>query len=171
MAIGISVGPILYLVKLSEFDYLVYQSSWKALTTRGSENFHPLWEPFLLFITAVNLIGLCLSVALVRLFFKRQANFPFAFLIANLVAFVGLAADQLAGLLIPAVAGQMTGADSPAGVARAVLFTVAWTVYLFRSQRARNTFVVAVGAPAPAPAVVNERESEPPSREPDAQAA
>jgi len=168
-AIGLVIRPALYLKEIWGFKYLVFQVSWKSLTAQGSESYHPLWEPALIASTAVTLLGLCLSFALLPIFFRRRANFPAAFAIASGVAVFGLALDQAAGFLIPSLKGEMTGAESPAAALRATAIAIAWAVYLFRGSRPRETFVVTVGARSGVGSRAGE--TDPPIREKDVQAA
>lgn len=140
-AAGLVVSPLRGLFSLFKDLFPVFsRETWSALTTPGTEAYHPLWAPLLIFelITSVGFILFAVLAAVA--FFRRRRIAPkllMAFLLSNLVV---VAADHFAANLIPAVASQ-GDPTSARELARVGIACVIWVPYLLRSKRVRGTFV------------------------------
>lgn len=141
LAIGLVVTPLRGLLFL--FKDLVpafSPATWSALTTPGTEAYHPLWAPLLISELVTNVGFILFSVLVAVAFFQRRRIAPkllMAFLLSNLIV---VGADHFAANLIPAVASQRDPA-SARELARAGIACVIWLPYLLRSKRVKGTFV------------------------------
>jgi hypothetical protein len=140
LAIGLILRPILFARSGWHFVGFLDQGTWNAVTRKGAAAYHPLWEPILLIESAIIIISLFLCYALLRLFFRLDAAFPKAFAIATSLV-IGIHLMDLAGMrFIPAMAGQAAD-SSPQAMLYSIAINLAWIAYLFRSDRAKRTFV------------------------------
>lgn len=112
---------------------------WEILTTPGSEAYHALWAPLIIFEIIGNLFFLLGSIVLLVLFFKKHCRFPklmIIYLLLN-VAYVG--GDYFLSGLIPAVAEE-EDPESIKELVRAVVAAAVWIPYFIKSERVKNTF-------------------------------
>lgn len=141
VAIGLILNPLRMLVSLSR-DLLPAFSheTWAILTTPGSEAYHPLWAPLLIFELAGNSIFVIFSIVVAIMFFRKKKFFPkmiIIFLLSNL-AFV--AADYFAANAIPFIANQ-SDPESVRELARTLIGCLIWVPYFIKSKRVTATFV------------------------------
>jgi zinc transporter ZupT len=108
-----------------------------------------MWAPVLLFETAGIIVNVCLSFALLPLFFQRRSTFPRAFTITMGIAFGTEVLGMIGDRFIPAVGDSV---DSPATFARSTLIGLGWIAYLYKSVTAQETFVHPLPAVEAAPA-------------------
>lgn len=122
---------------LTQFLPLFRNGVWAALTTPGSDGYHPLWGPLVLLETVGNGAFLVASLVLLAMFFMKSPSFPrwmIALLIAN-VLFQCL--DVLLGSRIP---GVVDASQAGTTIGRATVGALIWVPYLLSSTRVRNTF-------------------------------
>jgi Protein of unknown function (DUF2569) len=113
---------------------------WEVLTTPGSEVYHVLWAPLLMFEIVGNCLFLLASIVLLILFFQKNHRFPklmILFLAANVVFVV---IDFFAADLIPAVADE-PDPESNKELMRVIAGAAIWIPYFLKSVRVKNTFV------------------------------
>jgi hypothetical protein len=149
LALGLLARPFIFLWQGSGISELLDQGSWNALTTKGTGQYHPMWAPVLLFETAGIIVNVCLSFALLPLFFQRRSTFPRAFTITMGIAFGTEVLGMIGDRFIPAVGDSV---DSPATFARSTLIGLGWIAYLYKSVTAQETFVHPLPAVEAAPA-------------------
>jgi hypothetical protein len=81
VGLGMVLSPLGRLVSFAKSLAPFYQDGvWAALTTPGSDAYHPVWAPVILFEAFGNLGFLLAYVALFVLFFRRSAMFPRLFI-------------------------------------------------------------------------------------------
>ena len=140
-AIGLFVLPIRLAVSLNNDFLPIFQEGyWEILTTPGSEVYHHLWAPLIIFEIAGNTFFIIFDIALIFLFFTRSYRFPtlfIVFLASNLLFVVG---DFFLADLIPAVAAE-NDAESIKELARPIIGAIIWIPYFLVSKRVKNTFV------------------------------
>jgi len=113
---------------------------WLALTTPGSEAYHHLWGPVLIFEMSGNLTVFVFSVLLLVLFFKKSRLLPkfyISFLVFNMAFVVG---DYFLVNQIPFVAAQ-DDPETAGEVVKAISHTAIWVPYFLVSKRVKATFV------------------------------
>jgi len=138
------LGLIFLPIKLGAMLVMTYypifsEGYWEVLTTSGTEAYHALWAPLLIFEIVGNSGFFIGAIVLLVFFFQRHLRFPTLmiwFLSLNL-AFVGI--DFLAADLIPAVAAE-PDPESTKELIRTVAGAVIWIPYFLKSVRVKNTF-------------------------------
>lgn len=140
-AIGLFVLPIRLAVSLSNDFLPIFQKGyWEVLTTPGSEAYHHLWAPLIIFEIAGNTFFIIFDIVLIFLFFAKSYRLPalfIAFLALNLLFVVS---DFFFADLIPAVAAE-SDAESIKELARSIIGAIIWIPYFLASKRVKNTFV------------------------------
>jgi len=140
-AIGLIVTPLRGLFFLGKnFLPIFTTKAWSALTTPGTEAYHPLWAPVLIFELVGNIALIVFSVIVAVFFFQKRRIVPkivIALFLANLIF---VAVDYPFSRLIPAVASQKD-MESMKELARALLACVVWVPYFLVAKRVKATFV------------------------------
>lgn len=140
----VMIGMILTPIRLGTFIAttlvpLYRNGTWEILTSPGSESYHPLWAPLLIFEFVVNLVFILACMALLGLFFTKSRRFPRMFIIFIAANLIFLVVDYVLGGQIPAVA-----AEGPVGaveIVRTLIAALIWVPYMLVSKRVKNTFV------------------------------
>ena len=117
---------------------LLQHDTWVALTTKGSEAYHPLWAPVIVSELLVNAALFVLAIVVLVLFYRHKRSFPRFVIIlylANLVWEVGLA---LVLRQIPTTAEA--GTSSLIDAIGLALACAIWIPYFLVSKRVRATF-------------------------------
>lgn len=139
--IGLFVMPIRLAISLqNDFLPIFQQGYWEILTTPGTEAYHHLWAPLLIFEIVGNAFFILFDLVLLYLVFTKHHLFPKLFIVflASNLAFVTV--DFFAADLIPAIAGQ-DDPESLKELGRTVIGALIWIPYFLTSERVRNTFV------------------------------
>ncbi len=116
-----------------------FDGTWEILTTPGSEVYHELFGPILIYEMVGNTLIMLLAGTLIYLFFTKSPFFPklaIAYFAGNLL-FVGL--DLVLVGLIPAVAAS-GGMESIQALIRSMVGAAIWIPYMLFSKRVKNTF-------------------------------
>lgn len=105
--LGILFTPIHLLVALYTIHFPIFQDgTWEIVTTPGSEAYHPLWGPFILFEIVGNSIFIIFSLFLIFLFFFKSFRLPKLIIAFYVSSLIFLLTDFIATDLIPAVAAE-----------------------------------------------------------------
>jgi transglutaminase-like putative cysteine protease len=139
IGIGIFLRPLLLLREAWQLNAFLDQGAWNTLTVRGGEKYHPLMEPVLLSESALTLAAIAVGFALWPLFARRSASFPRAYALSTALAAALALVDAIAQSSIPLFAdstGNELGSETGS-----LIWMIAWSIYLFRGERPRNTFV------------------------------
>lgn len=141
VAIGLIVTPIkLGLLMINTFVPLFKDGTMQALTTPGSEHYHPLWTLIVGYEMVGNsLFALCF-IGLTVLFFSRSRRFPRLYIVAVLANLAFLLGDGLIGSQIPALASS-DNIESVGEIAKSLVACCIWVPYMLVSKRVKNTFV------------------------------
>lgn len=141
IAIGLVVSPFrVGNMLLGTYWPLFRDGTWQQLTTPGTEAYHALWAPLLVFEIVGNLGLLVLGlIALVR-FVRRSRRAPKAVIVwLAWAAGYGLM-DFFGADLIPYVKAS-DDAESARELMRALLVAAIWIPYFLNSKRVKATFV------------------------------
>lgn len=140
-AIGLFVLPIQLAVSLNNDFLPIFQEGyWEIVTTPGSEAYHHLWAPLIIFEIAGNTFFLIFSIALIFLFFTRSYRFPTLFMLFIASNLLFVASDFVFADLIPALAAE-GDAESIKELTRSITGAIIWIPYFLVSKRVKNTFV------------------------------
>ncbi len=140
VAIQVCLSPVMLLFGTFHNPETFQAAVWHNLTTPGSESYHVLWAPILVFELFTNLSLLAASLVLIPLFFQEHRWFRwgyFAFLIARMIL---LGLDFALGSQIPAVQASL-GQKDYKELGQAIMAALIWGSYVLVSVRVRNTFV------------------------------
>lgn len=141
--VGLFIGPIrMVFLLLKDFLPIFTEANWTTLTTPSTKAYHPLSLQLIIFKVTGNIIFIILSIALLRLFFRKSRLLPklmIACLILNLF-FVGGDFLLVNMITIPAVV-EKSDPESVRELARSIIGVVVWVPYFLISKRVRQTFV------------------------------
>jgi hypothetical protein len=141
--LGLVLTPIAVLVTTSSGIESYAADSWAMLTPFGSEGYHALWAPVLLF-ELVSQIGIFVfAILLTILFFGRRSSVPALYIGFQLISTVQLIVDQV---LVNSIPQAVLGAGNAGQATGTVIGAMIWIGYFMKSERVRNTFVVRLGA-------------------------
>ena len=139
------LGLIFLPIKLGAFLATAYypifsEGYWEILTTPGSDAYHVLWAPILIFEIIGNSAFLMAAIVLLVFFFQKHHRFPklIIWFLALNVAFVVI--DFFVANLIPAVAAE-PDPESNRELIRTIIGAAIWIPYFLKSVRVKNTFV------------------------------
>ena len=113
---------------------------WSLLTTPGTEAYHPLNAPILLFELVGNLMLLIGSIVLTVLFFQKRRLVPILTISFLVFAFLFYVGDYFATRQLPAVASQ-ADTESKLDLVGAFLVCAVVGPYFLVSRRVKETFV------------------------------
>lgn len=141
----VTIGMVILPLRLLGFivdDLLPVFSTdiWALLTTPGSDGYHQLNGPVLIFELVGNTVLLVCSIVLAALFFQRRKRFPVLGVSFLVGAFLFYLADYFAALQLPSVASQ-NDTESKLDLAGAFLVCAILIPYFLLSKRMKATFV------------------------------
>lgn len=146
-AIGVVLSPLVALVQAAMGLEPFSLANWNALGTPGSDSYHALWIPLLLFELTTGIALLVLSVLVLVLFFQRRRRTPLLYV----VMMAGSVATSLLSLIvmarIPGAFEAITEQDWK-DLARTAIAACVWIPYFVASRRVRSTFIRARTTPA-----------------------
>jgi hypothetical protein len=119
---------------------MFWNGTWTALTSEGSELYHPLWGPILFFELAGNICLGAYGLFVFLLFFRESAAARPHF---NTYALAGIVLILIDAGLIKVVVPNEPAFDpiTSKELGRAFGFAAIWITYLHQSVRVRNTLV------------------------------
>lgn len=123
------------------YTNVISNGAWRALTTPGSEFFHPLWVPALILGVVGNLfIAIAALIALVFLF-RRSKYTPAIAMAWFSLNFLLVAADCTIASRLPGFADQPFGEfDAVKELVWAGVMVVVWIPYFLFSRRVKAAF-------------------------------
>lgn len=141
IGIGAVLSPIRLLISSIQIYHPIFtDGTWEALTTIGSEVYHPLWKPLLLGEIIFNVGMVTVSIYLIYLFFAKHYLFPkfFIGIFAASVIFIPLDA-----WLISFVAPNepMFDPETTKEFTRVLVTILIWVPYMLVSKRVKATYV------------------------------
>ncbi|PKA13304.1 hypothetical protein CH372_04275 [Leptospira meyeri] len=141
----VGLGLIVYPVRLAFvmgplFYNILTDGSYEYLTTPGTESYHPLWKPLLIFEGTFNGLMILFSFLLTYLFFKKHYQFPKAYIVFTFLPVILLPLDAWLGSLV-LKDEPMFDLDTSKEIVRSIVGAVIWIPYMFLSKRVKATFV------------------------------
>ena len=141
VAIGLIFSPLrLGAFVFQTFVPLFQDGTWETLTTPGSEQYHVLWAPLLIFEILGNLAFIVAYAILAFLFFRKSRFFPKTYIAIALLNLCFIVLDTwFASFVLPDE--QMLNPDTTKEIVRSLVSVAIWVPYMMVSKRVRNTFV------------------------------
>jgi len=138
--LGLFAFPVRVVISLiSDYAPIFQDGIWGNLTTPGTEVYHPLWAPTILYEVVLNIAFLAFDLFLLYLLFTKAPRFPKAFVIFAVGNLLFVVSDSVLAYQIPAVAAR--GLEGFGGeIFRSLLVAAVWVPYMLVSKRVRNTF-------------------------------
>ena len=137
-AISLFVLPIRIMgILINDFLPIFLEGYWDVLTTPGSEAYHHLWAPLIIFEITGNTLFIIFDIVLIFLFFTKSYRFPALFIAFLLLNFLFAIIDFFFADLIPAIAAE----SDPESVIAMIIGVLIWTPYFLVSKRVKNTFL------------------------------
>jgi hypothetical protein len=141
VVIGLVGGPLRIAWTLySNHFSLIQNGGWQVLTTPGTDAYHPLWEPLLVFEILANLGSIALAIATLGYLKRKSRQTPKLAIIWLAWTTTFVVIDFFVADLIPAVAAQ-NDVDSQKELVRSIVGACIWIPYFLVSKRVKATFV------------------------------
>ncbi len=142
VAIGLIFTPIRLLVVIVK-DLLPVLSgdTWSRLTTPGTESYHVLWAPLLIFEIVGNCLFVLFPIIVAIFFFQKRTFVPRLIIVLLLTNLIFVTIDYFAADLIPFIAKQ-EDMGSLIELLRVFIASLIWVPYFLISKRVKGTFVV-----------------------------
>jgi hypothetical protein len=140
IGLGIVFGPFQMLSHLIRTASSVFSNgTWEAVTSTGSEAYHPFWAPFLILEIGFAAISFLVTIYMAFLFFGKSRAFPTCFIWFQSVTLVFMIVDAL---LLQVVRPDLPLIDpSDMGAIQRSLFgCFVWIPYMLISTRVASTF-------------------------------
>ena len=141
VGIGVVIGPFRLVAEFVPLYYGIFtDGSFQLLTTSGSEFYHPMWWPLLVFETIFNSLMILASCYLIYLYFSKSYIFPKLYIAIVLLSLVFIPLDAwLASFVLPDE--PMFDPATTKELARTFFTAVVWVPYMLISKRVKATFV------------------------------
>lgn len=141
----VGIGLIIFPARLAQqsiplFYNMFTDGSFEYLTTPGTESYHSLWKPLLLFEASYNALLFVGSLFLLYLFFAKHHYFPKGYVLFLFLPLLILPLDLWLASLIP-MGDDALDPASLKELARSVVAALIWIPYMFVSKRVKATFV------------------------------
>ena len=141
VGIGLVISPSrLGAMIVQVFVALFTDGTWAILTTPGSEQYHALWAPLLIFELLGNLGFIVAYIVLVILFFRKSRFFPKTYIAIAFINLCFIILDAWFGSFV-LLDEPMFDPDTARELARSLVSVAIWVPYMVVSKRVRNTFV------------------------------
>lgn len=143
LAIGVVLTPFrIGIALVSIFKNVSAPGVWAAITTPGTEAYHPLWQPVIASEISINIILIIASIVLAVFFFMRKKFVPTFFIIYLIFNAVFVCLDFFISDMIPAVqAQQANDTETIRTLIQSIVVCFIWVPYFIVSKRVKKTFV------------------------------
>jgi hypothetical protein len=139
---GVITSPIRLAKAISENLPAYETATWDALTTPGTEAYHPMWERLLVFEMLGNISFFIFSLVIAIYFFKKKSQLPrllIVFMVANLLFMI---ADYSLGASIPYLKNDASFvSEARQETIKMAMGCLIWIPYFLISKRVKGTFV------------------------------
>ena len=141
VVIGLLISPI----RISHFMLtnhwpIFRDGAWPVLTTPGTEAYHALWAPLIVFEIVGNLGSIALALVTLWFLVRKSRRTPILAIGWLIWTTAFVVVDFFAADLIPAVAAQ-SDPDSVKELVRSIFGAAIWVPYFLVSKRVKATFV------------------------------
>lgn len=139
--IGLAISPLRIATMLIRDHLPIFSDgTWQALTSMGSEAYHPLWAPLLAYEILGNMVIALLAAIVLCFLLAKSRHTPRLAIVWLAFGLVFIAGDFVMAGQIPAVAAQPTDYESIRELFRSIVSALIWIPYFLVSERVRVTF-------------------------------
>lgn len=141
VGLGIVISPIRIISGfISTYPPIFTDGTWDSITSMNSLKYDPYWGTLITVEIIANLVFIFLTLFLTILFFKKKATFPKWYFISAF-AFLSftLTDSYVVSWIYPAT--EFISDDLIRNVGSSIVSLLLWVPYLFKSERANNTFI------------------------------
>lgn len=141
IGIGVVISPFSLAAELMPLYYGIFTDGiFEILTTQGSEAYHVMWGPLIVFETVFNSLLILVSCYLIYLYFSKHYMFPKVYIAIVIFSLVFIPFDAwLASFVLPDE--PMFDPATTKEFTRTIFTTVIWVPYMLISKRVKATFV------------------------------
>lgn len=141
VGIGLIITPIRISLTYGPMFYSIFTNgSFEILTTPGSEQYHSLWGPLLIFELIYNSLMVVVHLFLIYLFFTKNHIFPKAYIVTVLLSVFFIPLDAWLGSFV-ITDEPMFDPDTAKELTRTLMSAAVWVPYMLISKRVKATFV------------------------------
>lgn len=141
VGIGVIVSPLRLALEIGPLFYSLFTNgSFEYLTTPGTEAYHQLWWPLLMFELVFNVLMLIAAVGLIYLFFSKHYLFPKVYIAVALISLVFIPLDAWFGSFV-ITDEAMFDPETTKEFVRVLIGAAIWVPYMLVSERVKATFV------------------------------
>ena len=141
VGLGVVIGPFRLAYESGPMFYSIFtDGSFEYLTTPGTEAYHQLWGPLLIFEAIYNLLMVLACLYLIYLFFSKHYLFPKTYIAIVLISAVFIPLDAWLGSFVITDEPMFDPATTKE-FARTIFTAVIWVPYMLLSERVKATFV------------------------------
>ena len=141
VGIGVVISPFRLAYEFGPLYYSIFtDGTFEYLTTTGTEAYHQLWGPLLVFEALYNFLMILACFYLMYLFFSKHHLFPKIYIAIAVVSIVFIPLDAWLGSFV-ITDEPMFDPDTTKEFARALIAVVIWVPYMLVSKRVKATFV------------------------------
>lgn len=138
---GLLTSLVGLFIQMPEFYASVFDSEyWRALTSKSSELYHPLWGITIVFETLYNTFFIGLLIWSIFMFYRKKSIVPRLLVILYSSQFISTIIDFVLIYQNP-IAAQMDDGLLFMQLFRSLVSFAIWVPYFLKSKRVRNTFV------------------------------
>lgn len=141
VGIGVVISPFRLAYEFGPLYYSIFtDGTFEILTTKGSEAYHQLWGPLLVFEAVYNSLMVLVSFYLIYLFFSKHHLFPKVYIAIVLISLFFIPLDAWFGSFVITDEPMFDPATTKE-FARTLISAVIWVPYMLVSRRVKATFV------------------------------
>ncbi|HEX2945628.1 MAG TPA: DUF2569 domain-containing protein [Clostridia bacterium] len=139
--IGLFATPIrLLFLFFNDLLPIFTDGTLQQLTSPGTEFYHPLWLPLLLFEVCGNSFLAIFAIVLLVFFFRRKKVLPKLMVVIYASNILFIMIDEILYSFIPFIAAQ-SDLSSYTELVRSIITGAVWIPYFCTSVRVKSTFV------------------------------
>lgn len=141
VGLGVVFGPIRLMYEFGPLYHSLFSDGgFEYLTTPGTDAYHPLWGPLLVFEAIVNTVLLLALLIMAYLFFSKHYLFPRTYIAIVVFSTGFIVLDAWLGSLI-ITDEPMLDPTTVKELSRSLFTAAIWIPYMLVSRRVKATFV------------------------------